>query len=144
GSADQQPAGRSRRLLRRLRGRVAVRGRVRDLEHLLDHGRPARPGARPAADARRAASVASGRHWQVGDLVPIGFGSYGDSRLRIGGIFANTGPLTGYLISNATFTADTRIRNDSVDLVRAPAPAPPALPPAPAGHPRPPLLHPAG
>ncbi len=43
GPADQQPARRAHLLLRRLRGRVAVRRSVRDLEHLLDHGRPARP-----------------------------------------------------------------------------------------------------
>ena len=89
-------------------------------------------------------SIASGRHWQAGDLVAIGFGSYGDSRLRIGGIFANTGPLTGYLISNATFTADTGIRNDSVDLVRAPASARPALLRALAGYPGAQLLDQAG
>jgi len=89
-------------------------------------------------------SIASGRHWQAGDLVPIGFGSYGTSRLRIGGIFATTGPLSGYLISNATFTADTGIRNDSVDLVRAPASARPALLRALAGYPGAQLLDQAG
>jgi putative ABC transport system permease protein len=89
-------------------------------------------------------SVASGRHWQAGDVVTIGFGSYGDSRLRIGGIFATTGPLTGYLVSNATFTADTGIRNDSVDLVRAPASARPALQRALAGYPGAQLLDQTG
>jgi putative ABC transport system permease protein len=89
-------------------------------------------------------SIASGRHWQVGDLVAIGFGSYGDSRLRIGGIFGNAGPLSGYLISNATFAADTGIRNDSVDLVRAPASARPALLRALAGYPGAQLLDQAG
>jgi putative ABC transport system permease protein len=89
-------------------------------------------------------SIASARRWQVGDLVPIGFGWYGNSRLRIGGIFANTGPLSGYLISNATFAADTGIRNDSVDLVRAPASARPALLRALAGYPGAQLLDQAG
>ena len=89
-------------------------------------------------------SIASGHHWQVGDLVAIGFGSYGNSRLRIGGIFANSGPLSGYLISNATFTADTGIRNDAVDLVRAPASARPALLRALAGYPGAQLLDQAG
>jgi putative ABC transport system permease protein len=69
------------------------------------------------------ASAASSHHWRTGDLVTIGFGSYGTSRLRIGGIFANIGPLSGYLTSGATFTADTGIRTDTVDLVRAPASA---------------------
>jgi putative ABC transport system permease protein len=65
------------------------------------------------------APVAGTYHWRIGDLVTIGFGSYGTSRLRIGGIFANTGPLSSYLISNATFSADTGIHTDAVDLVRA-------------------------
>src|SRR5262249_449746 len=54
-------------------------------------------------------SLASGHHWRVGDQVVIGFGSYGNARLRIGGIFANVGPLAGYLLSTATFAADTGI-----------------------------------
>jgi putative ABC transport system permease protein len=68
-------------------------------------------------------SAATGHHWRTGDLVRIGFGSFGVSRLRIGGIFANTGPLSPYLISTATFAADTGIRTDNVDLVRAPSSA---------------------
>ena len=72
-------------------------------------------------------SAANGHHWQVGDRVRIGFGSFGVSRLRIGGIFANTGPLSGYLISQATFTRDTGIRTDAVDLVRATSPTRRAL-----------------
>ena len=71
-------------------------------------------------------------------------GSYGSSRRRIGGIFGNTGPLSGYLVSNATFTADTGIRTDAVDLVRAPASACPALRQALAGYPGAQLLDQAG
>lgn len=68
-------------------------------------------------------SAASGRGWRTGSLVTIGFGSYGTSRLRIGGIFASAGPLSPYLVSATTFTAATGIRTDNVDLVRAPASA---------------------
>jgi putative ABC transport system permease protein len=89
-------------------------------------------------------SIASGHGWRVGDLVTIGFGSYGTSRLRIGGIFAAAGPLSGYLLSNATFTSDNGIRNDAVDLVRAPVSARPALLRALAGYPGAQLLDQAG
>ena len=61
-------------------------------------------------------AAAASHHWRTGDLVTIGFGSFGTSRLQIGGIFANTGPLSPYLVSKATFTADTGIGTDSVDL----------------------------
>jgi putative ABC transport system permease protein len=64
-------------------------------------------------------AAASGHGWQVGDRVRIQFGSFGISTLRIGGVFANVGPLSDYLLSNATFTADSGRRVDSVDLVRA-------------------------
>jgi putative ABC transport system permease protein len=65
------------------------------------------------------ASAAAAHRWHTGDLITIVFGSYGVSRLRVGGTFTNPGPLSGYLISNATFTAATGIRTDAVDLVRA-------------------------
>ena len=64
-------------------------------------------------------AAASGHGWRVGDEVRIQFGSFGISTLRIGGVFANVGPLSDYLVSNATFTRDTGRRVDSVDLVRA-------------------------
>ena len=67
-------------------------------------------------------AAASGHGWRAGDEVRIQFGSFGISTLRIGGVFANVGPLSDYLVSNATFTADTGRRVDSVDLLRA-APA---------------------
>jgi putative ABC transport system permease protein len=89
-------------------------------------------------------AAAAGHRWRTGDLVTIGFGSYGTSRLRIGGIFANTGPLSSYLVSNATFTADTGIRTDNVDLVRAPPSAHRALRRALAGYPGAQLLDQAG
>jgi putative ABC transport system permease protein len=72
-------------------------------------------------------AVANGHHWRTGERVTIAFGSYGISRLRIGGTFAHGGPLSPYLLSTATFTADTGIRTDNVDLVRAPASVRPAL-----------------
>jgi putative ABC transport system permease protein len=67
-------------------------------------------------------AAAAGHGWRVGDKARIQFGSFGISTLRIGGVFANVGPLSDYLVSNATFSADTGRRVDSVDLVRA-APA---------------------
>jgi putative ABC transport system permease protein len=89
-------------------------------------------------------AAAASRHWRTGDLVTIGFGSYGVSQLEIGGIFANTGPLSPYLISNATFTADTGIGTDSVDLVRAPPSARGSLLRALSGYPGAQLLDQAG
>src|SRR5262249_17063526 len=74
------------------------------------------------------APAARAHHWHVGDTVTIGFGSYGVSRLRIGGIFTNVGPLTDYLVSIATFTPDTGRPTDTVDLVLAPASPPRPLP----------------
>jgi putative ABC transport system ATP-binding protein len=79
-------------------------------------------------------SVADAHHWRSGQVVAITFGSYGVSRFRIGGIFTNTGPLSPYLISNATFTADTGVRTDNIDLVRAPSSARHALLTALAGY----------
>lgn len=64
-------------------------------------------------------AAAAGHGWKVGDRVRIQFGSFGISTLRIGGVFANVGPLSDYLLSNATFTADSGRRVDSVDLVKA-------------------------
>jgi putative ABC transport system permease protein len=64
-------------------------------------------------------AAASGHRWRVGDEVRIQFGSYGITTLRIGGIFANAGPLSDYLVSTATFVTDTGRRVDSFDLVRA-------------------------
>jgi len=90
------------------------------------------------------AAAARAHHWHLGDAVPIGFGSYGVSRLRIGGIFSNVGPLTDYLVSIATFTADTGRRTDTVDLVIAPASARGALARALAGYPGAQLLDQAG
>ena len=81
------------------------------------------------------AATARAHDWHLGDVVTIGFGSYGVSRLRIGGIFAQPGPLTDYLVSTATFTADTGRRVDSVDLVKAAASARGPLARALAGYP---------
>ena len=89
-------------------------------------------------------AVASGSGWHLGSMVAAQFGSYGSFRLPVVGIFANTGPLTGYLVSTATFRADTGIRTDQVDLVRAPASALPALRAALTGYPGASLLNQAG
>ncbi|HEV2371074.1 MAG TPA: FtsX-like permease family protein [Streptosporangiaceae bacterium] len=89
-------------------------------------------------------SAASSHHWRTGDRVAIGFGSYGNARLRIGGIFTNIGPLSPYLVSNATFTADTGVHDDAVDLVRAPASARHPLLRALAGYPGAQLLDQSG
>lgn len=35
-------------------------------------------------------------------------------------LFASPGPLGGYLVSNSTLAADSGVRTDNVDLVRAP------------------------
>src|SRR5215472_12604434 len=69
------------------------------------------------------AAAARAHGWHLGSQVAIGFGSYGVSRLRIGGIFTSPGPLTDYLLSTATLTADTGLRTDTVDLVKASASA---------------------
>jgi putative ABC transport system permease protein len=89
-------------------------------------------------------SAASAHHWRAGELVTVGFGAYGTARLGIGGTFANTGPLSPYLISTATFTADTGIRTDNVDLVQAASSARRALLRALAGYPGAQLLDQAG
>jgi putative ABC transport system permease protein len=89
-------------------------------------------------------AVADAHHWRTGQTVAITFGSYGVARLRIGGVFTRTGPLSPYLISNSTFTADTGIRTDSTDLVRAPSSARHALLAALAGYPGAQLLDRAG
>jgi putative ABC transport system permease protein len=68
-------------------------------------------------------AAAAGGGWKVGDTVQVQFGSYGVYRLRIVAIFANVGPLSDYLVSDATLAADSGVRTDSVDLVQAPASA---------------------
>jgi len=89
-------------------------------------------------------SAATSHHWRTDDLVTITFGSYGTSRLRIGGIFASVGPLAPYLLSNTIFSADTGIRTDNLDLVRAPVSARRALTGALAGYPGAQVLDQAG
>jgi len=56
-------------------------------------------------------------------------------------VFANVGPLSGYLVSNATFTADTGRQVDSVDLVRSAAGARASIQRALAGYPGAQLLN---
>jgi putative ABC transport system permease protein len=90
------------------------------------------------------AAAAQAHHWHLGDQVRIGFGSYGVSVLRIGGIFTDTGPLSAYLVSTGTFTADTGLRADTVDLVKAPGSARAALARVLASYPGAQLLDQAG
>src|SRR5207302_6333086 len=98
---------------------------------------PVRGSVSSLAAGRLLVSAAAARahHWHLGDTVTVGFGSYGVSGLRIGGIFTNVGPLADYLVSITTFTADTGRRTDSVDLVIAPASARGPLARALAGYP---------
>jgi putative ABC transport system permease protein len=88
--------------------------------------------------------AASGRGWKAGDTIQVQFGSYGVYRLRIVAIFANVGPLSGYLVSNTTMAADSGVRTDRVDLVRAPASARRAIQAALAGYPGAQLLDQTG
>ncbi len=76
-----------------------------------------------AGDLMVSAAAARAHHWHLGSMVTIVFGSYGVSQLRVGGIFAQPGTLSDYLVSDATFTADTGRRVDTVDLVKAAASA---------------------
>jgi putative ABC transport system permease protein len=80
-------------------------------------------------------AVASGAGWHVGSPVTVQFGSWGSFRLRVAGIFAHTGPLSGYLMATSTFRADSGIKTDSVDFVRAPVTARAALTAALAAYP---------
>ncbi len=90
------------------------------------------------------AGAAAGHRWKTGGTIRVQFGAYGAYLLRIAGIFANIGPLTSYLVSNTTLAADSGVRTDSVDLVRAPAAARPAIQAALAGYPGARLLDQAG
>jgi putative ABC transport system permease protein len=90
------------------------------------------------------ADTAAGHGWKTGDFVRVQFGAYGAYRLRITGIFANIGPLSAYLVASTTLAADSGVRADSVDLVRAPATARSAIRSALAGYPGAQLLDQAG
>jgi putative ABC transport system permease protein len=76
-----------------------------------------------AALSARGTMMVAGTGWKVGDTVRVQFGAYGVYPLRVVGTFANVGPLSDYLVSNATLTADSGVRADTVDLVRASASA---------------------
>jgi putative ABC transport system permease protein len=67
--------------------------------------------------------MVSGTGWKLGQAVRVQFGAYGAYQLRVVAIFSNVGPLSGYLVGNATLAADSGVRTDDVDLVRAPASA---------------------
>ena len=67
--------------------------------------------------------MVSGTGWKLGQALQVQFGAYGVYRLRVVATFANPGPLSGYLVSNSTLAADSGVRTDNVDLVRAPGSA---------------------
>jgi putative ABC transport system permease protein len=67
--------------------------------------------------------MVSGTGWKLGQTLQVQFGAYGVYPLRVVATFANPGPLSGYLVSNSTLAADSGVRADNVDLVRAPASA---------------------
>src|SRR5262249_16747998 len=96
------------------------------------------------------AAAARAHHWHLGDAVTIGVGSYGGSRLRIGGVFTKARPPTDYLGNLATVPAGTRRPadtpggTDTVDLVIAPASARGPLARALTGYPGAQLLDQAG
>jgi len=97
-----------------------------------------------AALSARGTMMVSGTGWKVGDTVRVQFGAYGVYPLRVVGTFANVGPLSDYLVSNATLTADSGVRADTVDLVRAPASARGAIQAALHGYPGAQLLDQSG
>lgn len=88
--------------------------------------------------------MVSGAGWKLGQTVQVQFGAYGVYPLRVVAIFGNAGPLSGYLVSNATLTADSGVRTDNVDLVRAPASARGSIQAALTGYPDAQLLDQSG
>jgi putative ABC transport system permease protein len=64
--------------------------------------------------------MVSGTGWRLGQRLRVQFGAYGTYRLRVVAKFAHTAPLSGYLVSNSTLAADSGVRADVLDLVRAP------------------------
>ena len=88
--------------------------------------------------------MVSGTGWKLGDTIRVQFGGYGVYPLRVAGVFANIGPLSGYLVSNATLAADSGVRTDSVDLVRASGSARRSIQAALAGYPGAQLLDQSG
>lgn len=73
----------------------------------------------PAALAAPNTVMVSGTGWKLGQTLRVQFGAYGVYGLRVVAIFADPGPLSGYLVSNSTLAADSGVRTDNVDLVRA-------------------------
>jgi len=64
--------------------------------------------------------MVSGTGWRLGQRLRVQFGAYGTYRLRVVAKFAQTAPLSGYLVSNSTLAADSGVRADVLDLVRSP------------------------
>jgi putative ABC transport system permease protein len=69
------------------------------------------------------AIMVSGAGWKLGQTLQVQFGAYGVYSLRVAAISRDAGPLSSYVVSNATLAADSGVRTDDVDLVRAPASA---------------------
>jgi putative ABC transport system permease protein len=88
--------------------------------------------------------MVSGAGWKLGQKLQVQFGAYGVYGLRVVALFANPGPLSSYLVSNSTLAADSGIRTDNVDLVRAPRPARGPIQAALAGYPGAQLLDQTG
>jgi putative ABC transport system permease protein len=88
--------------------------------------------------------MVSGTGWKLGQTLQVQFGAYGVYPLRVVAIFSNVGPLSGYLVSNATLAADSGVRTDNVDLVRAPASAHGSIQAALTGYPDAQLLDQSG
>ncbi len=89
-------------------------------------------------------ATAASHHWRPGNRVRIQFGSYAVRLLPVDGIFANVGPLTDYLLSNAAFSADTGRGTNTVNLVKAPPSARHSIQQALTGYPGAQLLDQAG
>lgn len=63
--------------------------------------------------------MVSGTGWRLGQRLRVQFGAYGTYSLRVVARFTDTAPLNAFLISNSTLAADSGVRTDELDLVRA-------------------------
>ncbi|HEY3903014.1 MAG TPA: ABC transporter permease, partial [Streptosporangiaceae bacterium] len=97
-----------------------------------------------AALSRPGTIMVSGTGWKLGQRLRVQFGAYGTYSLRVVAKFAGQEPLSGYLVSNSTLAADSGVRTDAVDLVRAPGSARRLIQAALAGYPGAQLLDQTG
>jgi putative ABC transport system permease protein len=63
--------------------------------------------------------MVSGTGFRLGQRLRVQFGAYGTYSLRVVAKFTEPAPLNAYLISNSTMAADSGVRADELDLVRA-------------------------